>query len=50
MIRCISVDSAFPGEDGKTQNHSTIRENNMELDHRVCVGVQQGVDGAASAH
>lgn len=50
MIRCISVDSAFPGKDGKTQMHSAIRETIMELDHRVCVGVQQGVDGAASTH
>lgn len=48
MIRCISVDSAFPKEDGKT--HSTIREKIMEPDYRVCVGVQRGVDGAASAH
>lgn len=29
---------------------SAIRVEMMELDHRVYVGVQQGVDGAASAH
>lgn len=57
MTRCISVDSASPGEEGKKQTHSTIRNINIntyerekDITEQACVGVRPGVGGAASAH